>query len=187
MRQNGDSTTLSSSIEITADPDPEPLSVLVVREGGDWAGFGACEEAIYDAAAALVRHRSSRAAAGGQATAVLASDAIVQRLNRTYRGKDAPTNVLSFPFQAPPGIRAGEGNYLGDVIVAAETVRREAEEGGIKLLSHLQHLIVHGLLHLLGHDHDSEVEAEAMERMEAEILASLGIADPYAADHPHER
>jgi probable rRNA maturation factor len=185
MGQNGDSTTLS--MEIAADPDPDPLSVLVVRESGDWAAFGACEQAIYDAAEALVRHRSCREAAGRQATAVLASDAIVQRLNRTYRGKDAPTNVLSFPFQAPPGIRAGDGDYLGDVIVAAETVRREALERGIKPLSHLQHLIVHGLLHLLGHDHASVAEAEAMESMEAEILASLGIADPHAADHPHER
>ena len=87
---------------------------------------------------------------------MLGSDALVRRLNRTYRGKDAPTNVLSFPFQTPPGAAAeDDGAYLGDVVLAAETVRLEADERGIERRHHLQHLVVHGLLHLLGYDHDS--------------------------------
>jgi probable rRNA maturation factor len=114
---------------------------------------------------------------------VLASDAVVRRLNRTYRGKDRATNVLSFPFQRPPGAGPMEdGAYLGDVVLAAETVAGEAAERGIEPGHHLQHLVIHGLLHLLGRDHQTDAEAEAMERLEAEILGMIGIADPYAAE-----
>ena len=105
---------------------------------------------------------------------------MVRGLNATYRGKDAPTNVLSFPFQTPPGGVPEDAPYLGDVMLAAETIGREAAEGGIAPTAHLQHLVVHGLLHLLGFDHTTDVEAEQMERIEVEILATLGIADPYA-------
>ena len=87
---------------------------------------------------------------------MLGSDALVRRLNRTYRGKDAATNVLSFPFQRPPGAAPEDGAYLGDVVLAAETVQREAAERGIERKHHLQHLVVHGLLHLLGYDHDTD-------------------------------
>jgi len=109
---------------------------------------------------------------------VLADDALLRSLNRSYRGKDAPTNVLSFPFQGPPG--GAEPRHLGDVVLAVETIRNEAGEQGIAPMHHLQHLVVHGLLHLLGFDHDTVAQAEAMERLEAQILAKLGIADPYA-------
>jgi probable rRNA maturation factor len=102
----------------------------------------------------------------------------VRRLNRTYRGKDAPTNVLSFPSRGPA---PDDGAYLGDVVLAAETVRQEAVELGIEPGHHLQHLVVHGLLHLLGHDHQADAAAEEMERLEVEILATIGVADPYAA------
>jgi probable rRNA maturation factor len=109
---------------------------------------------------------------------VLADDASLRALNRSYRGKDAATNVLSFPFQPAPGGCAVR--HLGDVVLAAETVRKEAAEQGIPPAHHLQHLVVHGLLHLLGFDHDTDARAEAMERLEAQILVTLGIADPYA-------
>lgn len=180
MNDPGDSTPSSSppdSGSAEAEP-PERLSVTVLNEGGDWSAIPACEEAIGDAAAALARHPSCKGARGTEACVVLADDALLRSLNRSYRGRDTPTNVLSFPFPSPP--RSEPARHLGDVVLAAETVRKEAAEQGVAPLHHLQHLVVHGLLHLLGFDHDNTARAEAMERLEAQILATLGIADPYA-------
>jgi probable rRNA maturation factor len=155
------------------------LRIAIVAEDGDWRAFGPVEDAVRQAAAALARRLS--VPPGSEASIVLGSDALVRRLNKTFRSKDAATNVLSFPFQRPPGAGPEGEAYLGDVVLAAETVAREAETRRLAPSHHLQHLVVHGLLHLLGHDHQSEAEAEAMERLEAEILATMGIADPYAA------
>ena len=94
---------------------------------------------------------------------VLGDDALVRTLNRTYRGKDKPTNVLSFPFQVPSR-RPAQNDILGDVVLAVETVAREAAQRGIQPLHHLQHLVVHGLLHLLGFEHETDAEAEDMEQ-----------------------
>ncbi len=117
---------------------------------------------------------------GSEACVALSSDAEVARLNATYRGKQAATNVLSFPAgPAPAG--GGDVRLLGDLVLAAETVTREAAELGLPLEHHLQHLVVHGLLHLLGYDHEMDEEAETMEALEVRILARLGIDDPYAA------
>jgi probable rRNA maturation factor len=182
MTAPGDSSPSATSIEpAPADAEPpERLSLAIVEEGGDWSALASREEAIRAAAAALAAHPSCAAARGAEACIVLADDRLVQSLNRAYRGKDAPTNVLSFPFQSPPG---GEpSRHIGDVVLAAETIRREADEQGAALVSHLQHLVVHGLLHLLGFDHETEAEAQIMEGLEAQILAALGIADPYATD-----
>ena len=178
MSVPGDST---SSLSPADSEPPERLAVTIVEEGGDWSGFGPIEEAIRAAAAALARHRRLESARGSEASIVLGSDALVRRLNRTYRGKDAPTNVLSVPSQKLPGAASDDGAYLGDVVLAAETVRQEAVEFGIEPGHHLQHLVVHGLLHLLGHDHQADAAAEEMERLEVEILATIGVADPYAA------
>jgi probable rRNA maturation factor len=181
MNESGDSAAAS---DIGAEAEPEPpdrLALAIVREGGDWAGMGSLETAIQDCAAALGSHPACRRARGAEGGVALASDAYVRRLNASYRGKDRPTNVLSFPFQAPPGA-GSESRYLGDLVLACETIRREALERGIPPLHHVQHLVVHGLLHLLGHDHESDAQAEAMERLEAEILGELGI-DPFA-DRP---
>ncbi|RDB43912.1 rRNA maturation RNase YbeY [Halomonas sp. DQ26W] len=99
-----------------------------------------------------------------------------QALNRDYRGRDQPTNVLSFPFDPPPGI---ELSLLGDLVICHPVVMREALEQDKRLNDHYAHLVVHGTLHLLGHDHAEEIEAEAMEQLERDILATFSIADPY--------
>lgn len=111
---------------------------------------------------------------------VLADDATLRRLNFSYRGKDQPTNVLSFPIGG--GDPAVQAILLGDVVLALETVDREAGEQSRTIADHVSHLIVHGVLHLLGHDHESGKQATAMEGLESEILAGLGIADPYTKE-----
>ena len=98
-------------------------------------------------------------------------------LNRDYRHKDYATNVLSFPAELPPGVPLP---ILGDLVLCAPVIAREAEEQGKPLKHHYAHMLVHGVLHLLGHDHMDEAEAEAMEAIEREVLAGLGIPDPYA-------
>ncbi|AJP43566.1 endoribonuclease YbeY [Alteromonas australica] len=99
-----------------------------------------------------------------------------QSLNYEYRGKDKPTNVLSFPFEAPPGI---EMNLLGDLVICVPVIMREAEEQNKPHFHHYAHMVVHGILHLLGFDHIEDDEAEAMEEKEISILATLKIDDPY--------
>jgi len=115
----------------------------------------------------------------------LTDDAEVYGLNRDFRGKDKPTNVLSFP-QVQPDLldtlsNSDDGEILlGDIVLARETCAREAEEKGIALEDHATHLIVHGTLHLVGYDHMDDASAAAMEAIEVKALASLGIANPYA-------
>ena len=117
-----------------------------------------------------------------EVSVLLADDGRVRELNRAWRGKDKPTNVLSFPAWEPGALLPAEGPLpLGDVAVALETVLREAAAEGRTPEAHLAHLVVHGTLHLLGHDHEEDDEAERMEALEVRALASLGIADPYAA------
>lgn len=108
---------------------------------------------------------------GQEVSVVLSNDEEVQNLNKTFRHKDSPTNVLSFPSE----IR----EELGDIILGYETVLREAKEDNISLLNHTLHLIIHGFLHLLGYDHEKECDAEIMENMEIEILKALNIKNPY--------
>lgn len=109
---------------------------------------------------------------------LLTDDATIAALNRQWRGRDGPTNVLSFPGdEAPPA--SGAPWPLGDIAVAWETLDREARRDGIPFADHLAHLVVHGVLHLRGYDHETDGEAAEMEGLEREILAGLGIADPY--------
>jgi len=112
---------------------------------------------------------------------ILTDDAEQRRLNLTYRGTDAATNVLSFALAADPrgATPADAPLLLGDVVLAFATVEREAREQHKPLATHLAHLVVHGVLHLLGFDHQSEAEATAMEAREVEILQALGVPDPY--------
>lgn len=115
----------------------------------------------------------------------LTDDAEVQTLNRDFRGKDKPTNVLSFP-QVQDDLLEGLANsddgeiLLGDIVLARETCAREADEKAISIADHATHLIVHGTLHLVGYDHGDDASAGAMEALEVKALASLGIANPYA-------
>jgi probable rRNA maturation factor len=115
----------------------------------------------------------------------LGDDANVHALNKQWRGKDAPTNVLSFPMTSPDELDElpeGAEAMLGDIILAQGVCSREATEKNITIADHATHLVVHGMLHLLGYDHMNEGEAEEMEAIEQRALARLGIADPYAID-----
>jgi len=109
-------------------------------------------------------------------TIVLTDDEEMRALNRTWRGKDAPTNVLSFPASDA----VSEAGLIGDVVLAYETTHKEARDERLVLADHVSHLVVHGVLHLLGFDHEKDEEAEQMEDLERTALASLGIADSYA-------
>lgn len=134
-----------------------------------------CVRKAVDAAAA-------RVPATGEVSVLLADDAKVRVLNRDWRGIDKATNVLSFPAAEQPKQPAGLPPILGDIAVAYETSAREAETEGKPFVHHLAHLVVHGYLHLMGYDHQTESEAEAMEALERDILQALRIPDPYRAE-----
>ena len=114
-----------------------------------------------------------------EVTIRLVDEAESNELNLTYRGKDKPTNVLSFPFECPPGV---ELPLLGDLVICRQVVEREASEQGKPLMAHWAHMVVHGSLHLLGYDHIEDGEAEEMEALEIEFMAALGFANPYQDD-----
>jgi len=153
-----------------------PLEVTVTRLSGEWSksmtGYKRLIEKWCGAALTTPSQPSPlRGRARVGVSVVLAGDALLRDLNRTYRGKDKPTNVLSF---------AGEGRELGDVILSYETVKREAKEQKKNFTQHTAHLVVHGCLHLIGHDHEKDKDAAKMEKLETSILAKLGFPDPYA-------
>ena len=114
-----------------------------------------------------------------EVTIRLVDEAESNELNLTYRGKDKPTNVLSFPFECPPGV---ELPLLGDLVICRQVVEREANEQGKPLMAHWAHMVVHGSLHLLGYDHIEDGEAEEMEALEVEFMAALGFENPYQDD-----
>jgi len=130
------------------------------------------------AVAAAAEEARIKLARGAEMTIHLADDADLRELNRRWRSQDAPTNVLSFPAVAAD--RVSTARLLGDVFVALQTVEREAATEGKPLVDHFRHLVAHGFLHLIGFDHETPGEAEAMEAVEIRALARLGVADPYA-------
>lgn len=148
---------------------------------GDWSALA------MRAAVAAAQVEPALAHPRLEASVLFTSDAEVHTLNREWRGRDKPTNVLSFPMLDREDLLAlrtdGPPELLGDIALAHETCAREATDKGVTLEAHATHLIVHGLLHLAGHDHvDSDAQAEAMETLEVKTLAILGLADPYGAE-----
>jgi probable rRNA maturation factor len=166
------------------EEEPPPrwrLQLELVEDDGDWQAFGEIEDLVAAVQRVLARADELPAAGPASAAIALSSDPAMRRLNATYRGKNTATNVLSFP--APeaasmPGT-SGAPRALGDIVLAVETVRAEAADAGIPPAHHFQHLLIHGVLHLIGYDHLSNADAEAMEALETTLLARLGIADPY--------
>ena len=151
------------------------IELDIMIEAGDWVRLPEAESLAQRAAeAALAAAEEDEAF---EASVMLTDDAQLQELNRTWRGKDRPTNVLSFPAPEQPG--ATGPRHLGDIALAFETLARESEEESKEFAHHFAHLIIHGILHLLGYDHEVEAEAEIMEALEVKALASLGITDPY--------
>jgi probable rRNA maturation factor len=143
-------------------------------EAGDWPNRRRLRQIATRAIGAAIRQ--AEPVADGELSLVFTDDDHIRALNRRFRGKDVPTNVLSFP--AAGGDRFGP--LLGDIALAQETVAGEAADQGLTIEHHLTHLIVHGFLHLIGYDHETEADAAVMERLETAILAGIGVADPYA-------
>ncbi len=160
-------------------PDPA-IDVLV--EAPVWRNLPDAENIIRRAITAA-SEEGTKGHSGGEISVLLCDDATITGLNSHWRGEERPTNVLSFPAPVATASPGGEAGLapLGDIAIAYETVAREAEREGKPVADHLAHLAVHGFLHLLGYDHHMEAEAERMERLERDILARIGISDPYAS------
>jgi probable rRNA maturation factor len=166
----------SATMGLRAPPETEVLIVAACWDAEPDAGT-VVHRAI-ETAAAMVDADTT----GAELAVMLTDDAGIRTLNRNWRGVDKPTNVLSFPALQPTGAPATNDapRMLGDIAIAWETTRREADDEQKPFDHHLSHLAVHGFLHLVGYDHENDVDAEAMEDLEREILATLGVPDPYA-------
>jgi probable rRNA maturation factor len=143
-----------------------------------WRGLPRARAIARETIAAAVAESGLALREGMGVSLCLADDAALRALNARWRGIDKPTNVLSFPAALAGPV--GDASTLGDIALSYETLAREAEELGVPLADHYRHLVAHGFLHLIGYDHESDVEAERMEALETRILARLGAADPYA-------
>ena len=152
------------------------VAIEIAVEAGDWAELPGAIPWVRRAVKAALADARVR---GGELGVVLTDDTHIRALNRQWRTKDESTNVLSFP---SPQTRDTGTPLIGDVVLAFETLMREARSEGKEAEHHLAHLAVHGVLHLLGHDHDDDKKAERMENRERAILVRLGVPDPYAAD-----
>ncbi len=147
-----------------------------------WSALANLHQLVDGALEVTVLEAKKKLLDGAEVSLLFCDDARIQELNRDWRGLDKPTNVLSFP--AVPENRLASAPLLGDIAIAFETVSRESQEESKTLSDHTSHMIVHGLLHLLGYDHETDEEAEQMEALERAALARLGISDPYAATEP---
>ncbi len=160
-----------------------PPSIELRVEGGDWPGESQLEVLAAGAVAAVCDMVDAELR-GRELSLLFTDDATIAGLNRDWRGKPKPTNVLSFPVVERDELAGEMAVPLGDIVFGYETVAKEAAEAGLTLADHITHLLVHGLLHLLGYDHEEDAAAMAMEQLETAILARLGIADPYAGSEP---
>ena len=166
---------------MTDDPGSTSLNLAIAARDSRWrVAVPNARALVRRAAEGLFGHLPAVARPSGplEVAVVLADDALLRELNRDHRGQDRATNVLAFG--GPDAVVApGQPRLLGDVVLARETVLREAAEQGKPAGDHLMHLVVHGLLHLLGYDHDVARRAGEMEALEIAVLAELGIPDPY--------
>ena len=152
------------------------LSIDIQRQSPLWDAQPLAEQTMRDAIAAAA---AALSATDGEVSIVLTDDSAVRKLNRDWRGIDKPTNVLSFPAsQTKPG---GSAVMLGDIVMAYETLARECGEEDRVFLHHLAHLTVHGFLHLVGYDHQSDAQAEEMEGLESKIMTRMKLPDPHLA------
>lgn len=168
------------------------LEIDILVDGGDWrAALPAAQDIAVAAARAALGGVGDTAGTGKrigtttELSILLTDNAAIAELNSQWRGKNGPTNVLSFPAETDDTLSAapsiGVPILLGDVVVALETLLSEAQEAGVSPEDHFHHLVVHGVLHLCGYDHENDTDADRMERLEIGILQTLGVADPYAA------
>lgn len=161
---------------------PPRIRIDILVEDEAWGTEESLGPLVERAVGAAVASGALDVPEDAELSVVFTDDARVRVLNRDYRGLDKPTNVLSFP--GHDAASEEPGPMLGDIVIARETTTREALDEGKPVEHHVVHLIVHGLLHVFGHDHETEEEAEAMERLETAILTGLGIPDPYAGTEP---
>ena len=170
------------------EQDMQRLDIQASVEEGQWPDEATLETlatGVLERAALYLAERESQpfGVAPLEVSLVFTDDASIREINREWREQDKPTNVLSFPaFPLEPGGKPGP--MLGDIVLARETIEREAADLGKPVEEHLTHLLVHGFLHLFGYDHMDAEEAEEMEGLETRILAELGISDPYAGQDP---
>jgi probable rRNA maturation factor len=159
-------------------PPIAPVTADILVTADCWQAEPDAETLVQRAIEAAAQQAPASAEAA-EVAIVLTDDSGIKTLNRDWRGIDKPTNVLSFPApQAPAG--SAQPRMLGDIAIAYEITRREAESENKPFAHHLSHLAVHGFLHLIGFDHETDADAEKMEGLERTILASLGVPDPYA-------
>ncbi|MDH6231008.1 putative rRNA maturation factor [Mesorhizobium soli] len=168
-------------MQISVEPSAAalPVEIDLMIEAGNWPSEEELEALAQRAVGAALAETGADAPMGTELSLVFSDDAHIQVLNAEWRGKDKPTNVLSFPaFPTKPGQPLPP--MMGDIILAAETVDREAALEGKLREHHITHLVIHGFLHLMGYDHETDAEAEEMEGLERRALARLAIPDPYA-------
>ena len=154
------------------------MIVSIEVEDASWSALAGLEGLAHTAVGAALAAAEEDSAAS-EVALLFSDDAAIAEINAEWRGMDKPTNVLSFPAPQDMPIPEGEARPLGDIALAYGVISREAEEQGKTLHDHTVHLIVHGVLHLLGYDHEADDEADEMERLETDILKGLGISDPY--------
>ena len=168
---------------MTDDPGSTSLNIAIIARDTRWrVAVPDARSLVRRAAEGLFGHLPADTRPSGplEVAVMLADDALLRALNRDHRGQDRPTNVLAFG-DSDSVVAPGQPRLLGDVVLARETVLREAAEQGKPAGDHLMHLVVHGLLHLLGYDHDVARRAGEMEALEIAVLAELGVPDPYEA------
>ncbi len=154
------------------------IDIDVILSAESWGGLDDLEALTRRAIEACLAESAAELADGREVCVTYCDDAEIRELNAEWRGKDKPTNVLSFPTPGPLSARS----LLGDIVIAYETVRREAAEQEKTLAERTAHMVIHGFLHLIGYDHETAAEADEMEGLERRIASRLGLRDPYAGE-----